>query len=81
MSRGSEKVVYAAMAANAAIAASKFFAAVLTGSAAMLAEAFHSSADTGNELLLLLGLAGARARPIITTRSATGASFTSGHSL
>jgi cation diffusion facilitator family transporter len=56
MPRGSSKVVYAALAANAAIAASKFFVAALTGSAAMMAESFHSSADTGNELLLLLGL-------------------------
>jgi cation diffusion facilitator family transporter len=56
MPRGSQKVVYAAIAANLGIALSKFAAALLTGSAAMLAEAFHSSADTGNELLLLIGL-------------------------
>src|SRR5437879_3653358 len=49
-------MVYAAVAANLGISISKFLVASFTGSSAMLAEAFHSTADTGNELLLLLGM-------------------------
>jgi cation diffusion facilitator family transporter len=52
----SHRVVYAAAGANLAIAVTKFAAAAITGSAAMLSEAIHSVIDTGNELLLLLGL-------------------------
>jgi len=52
----SKKVIYAAIAANVAIAICKYAAAAFTGSSAMLAEAFHSTADSGNELLLLFGI-------------------------
>jgi cation diffusion facilitator family transporter len=49
------KAVIAALAANLAIAIAKFAAFLVTGSASMLAESVHSVADTGNEVLLLIG--------------------------
>ncbi len=54
--RSSNKVVYAAIAVNLAIMVCKYGAAIVTGSSAMLAEAIHSTVDTGNELLLLVGM-------------------------
>ncbi len=48
--------VFAALAANAAIAVTKFLAAGVTSSAAMLSEAVHSTVDTLNSVLLLMGL-------------------------
>src|SRR5215469_10017723 len=49
------RAVFAALAANLGIAASKFIAFAITGSASMLAEAVHSVADSGNQVLLLRG--------------------------
>src|SRR5688572_7785213 len=46
--------VVIAFVANALVAVAKSAAAVLTGSASMLAEAVHSWADTGNEVFLLI---------------------------
>jgi len=52
----SKLVVYAAAAGNGLIAITKFIAAAYTGSSAMLSEAVHSVADTGNQILLLYGM-------------------------
>ena len=62
MASGSRRVILAALAGNALIAVTKFTAAGLTGSSAMLSEGIHSLVDTGNQILLLYGLRRA-ARP------------------
>jgi cation diffusion facilitator family transporter len=52
---GGTKAVVAALAANIFIAVTKFAAWALTGASSMLAEAIHSVADSGNQVLLLVG--------------------------
>src|SRR6201991_4581017 len=52
---GGTKAIVAALSANIGIAVTKFVAWGLTGSSSMLAEAIHSVADSGNQLLLLVG--------------------------
>lgn len=59
----SKTAVVAALLGNAALVVLKAISAVVTGSAAMLAETLHSVADTGNELLLLLGMRAAELPP------------------
>jgi cation diffusion facilitator family transporter len=51
----SKTIVYAALAGNALVAATKIGAAAWTGSSAMMSEAVHSVVDTTNEVLLLYG--------------------------
>ena len=57
---GGKRAVVAALGANLSIAAAKFIAFLITGSASLLAEAVHSVADSCNQLLLLLGRSRAR---------------------
>lgn len=60
---GSRKAVIAACFANMGIGVAKLVGFFLTGASSMLAEAVHSAADSGNQLLLLLGAARAERSP------------------
>jgi cation diffusion facilitator family transporter len=60
---GGKAAIAAAFAANLGIAIAKFTAFVFTGAASMLAESFHSIADTGNQALLMLGRARSQRAP------------------
>lgn len=59
----SVRTILYALGANLAIALAKSGAAVTTGSSAMLAEAIHSYADAGNQVLLLWGIKQAKRPP------------------
>ena len=61
----SRVLVLLALAANAGIAVMKFLAFYFSGSSAMLAEGFHSLADTGNQLFLLRGTKNSRLLPTV----------------
>jgi len=56
MASSSKKVIIAALIGNGLIAITKFAAAAITRSSAMLSEGIHSLVDTGNQILLLYGL-------------------------
>ncbi len=67
---GGTRAVIAALLANLGIAVTKFVAFALTGSSSMLAEGIHSVADSGNQVLLLIG--GKRSRRAATARHPFG---------
>jgi cation diffusion facilitator family transporter len=62
-SHGSNKAIVFALAGNLLIAIIKYVVAFITGSAAMLAESIHSTADSFNQVLLLIGHRNAKKSP------------------
>lgn len=56
MAGSSKRAIYGAIIANSAIAICKFVASAFTGSSAMMSEGIHSLVDTGNGVLLLVGI-------------------------
>ncbi len=69
-SSGGNRAIIAALGANLGIALTKFVAFLLTASSSMLAEAIHSVADSGNQVLLLIG--GRRAQRAATPKHPFG---------
>jgi cation diffusion facilitator family transporter len=67
---GGTRAIIAALLANLGIAAAKFIAFAVTGASSMLAEAIHSVADSGNQVLLLVG--GKRAQRAATPQHPFG---------
>jgi cation diffusion facilitator family transporter len=67
---GGTTAILAALAANIGIAIAKFVAYLITGASSMLAEAIHSVADSGNQVLLLIG--GKRAKRAATPQHPFG---------
>ena len=63
MQEPAEKAILYALLANTGIAIAKGWGAWFTGSGSMLAEAIHSVADAGNQILLFLGLVQSRKPP------------------
>lgn len=59
----SKRVVYVALIGNLLVTATKFVAAAISGSSAMLSEGLHSLVDTSNELLLMYGMKRAGQQP------------------
>ena len=62
-SEAGTKTIFAAAGANIGIAAAKFIAGSISGSSAMISEAVHSVVDTGNEVLLYVGLRASKRPP------------------
>ena len=63
MATTGKKTILAALIANVGIAIAKFAGFAITKSSTMLAEGIHSSADSANQLLLLLGTRRAKREP------------------
>jgi cation diffusion facilitator family transporter len=61
----SKIVVYGAIAGNVAIATTKFIVASITGSSAMLSEGIHSTVDSCNDVLLLVGMKRSQKKPTL----------------
>ena len=72
--------VVAALIGDLFVAASKFVAALWTGSAAMTSEAIHSVVDTTNEILLLYGIHRSNRKPMPTSHSGMDVKSTFGAS-